>query len=71
MVERNVEIIVFFFFNIRLFYKYIDDLKKDFNFFILDVLVLLEICFIELDRDESFLLLGYILYRFDYLCNSE
>lgn len=71
MVEWNVEIIVFFFFNIRLFYKYIDDLKKDFNFFILDVLVLLEICFVELDRDECFLLLGYILYRFDYLCNSE
>lgn len=60
-------IIVLILFNIRLFYKYKEDLEKDLNFMLLDVLVIFEIRFVEIDEEEILLLLGYIMYRFDFL----
>lgn len=71
LVERNAETTVFSFFNIRSLHKHIDDLKKDFNLISSDVLALSETRLIESDRNESFSLPGYTLYRFDYPCNSE
>lgn len=62
---------VFLFLNIRSLHKHIDDLKKDFNLLSSDVLALSETRLIESDRNESFSLPGYTLYRFDYPCNSE
>lgn len=60
-------IIVLILFNLRLFYKYKEDLEKDLNFMLLDVLVIFEIRFVEIDEEEILLLLGYIMYRFDFL----
>lgn len=54
-------IIVLILFNIRLFYKYKEDLEKDLNFMLLDVLVIFEIRFVEIDEEEILLLLGYIM----------
>lgn len=54
------------FYNVRLFYRYMVDFKKDFVLLLVDILVVLEIRFGEVDEIDMYFLIGFIIYRFDY-----
>lgn len=54
------------FYNVRLFYCYMVDFKKDFILLLVDILVVLEIRFGEVDEIDMYFLIGFIIYCFDY-----
>lgn len=70
LMERTADCTVFAVFNTRSLHKHIDDIRKDFNLLSSDLIALSETHLLDSDRNETFALHGYRLYRFDSTQNS-
>ena len=70
LMERTAGCTVFAVFNTRSLHKHIDDIRKDFNLLSSDLIALSETHLLDSDRNETFELHGYRLYRFDSTQNS-